>query len=942
VLTLSRLPAALREPAAQAWSHLAERLEADARLRIERACADEALAFDLARVLATSEFVVTVAAAQGDWFSKFIETRSGAVSPPADFVGDALAGVDDVDDLKRALRALRARAMVHVVWREVLGLADFDETVASMTRLAEQCIGAALDRLHAAAVAREGEPTGEESGAAQRLVVLSLGKLGAMELNLSSDVDLVFAYPEAGTTHSAGGGDGRTNQQFFVRLAQRLVQVLDDLTADGFVFRVDMRLRPYGESGALVLPFEAMEIYFQDQGRDWERYAWIRARPCAGDRDAGARLVRQLRPFVFRRYLDFGAVQALREMKARIDGERARESVRDDVKLGPGGIREVEFVAQMLQLIWAGREPTLLGTRMCATLRALAGLGHLETAQARELEEAYVFLRNVEHRIQALRDEQTQLLPASEVDRARVATSLGFADWEAFRAVLDLHRTRVARAFDSVIGGSAATGDSDSERFTGVWTMPDAHAVAAALAADGFGEVATVLHEVERLRGTRDRPWVGGEGRQRFDTLMPKLLNALAAQPEPGETLVRLTPLLEAVMRRSSYFALLLENPAALRRLVELCSESRFLAGELARHPMLLDELLDEALLYTVADRGVLEADLARRLAGVEEFERQIEVLRQFKESHQFRVAVCELRGILPLMKISDYLTFLAEVILAAALDIAWRSTAADDANVPAQGPFVVVGYGKLGGLELGPGSDLDLVFLHDLPEGNERFLQRMVRRLLHILTTRTQAGALYEVDTRLRPSGRRGTMVSSLAGFERYQREDAWVWEHQALVRARVVAGDPRLGADFERVRREVICLPREAAELRAEIVDMRRRIEKTAAGEVDLKREPGGIVDIEFMVQYLALAHAATHPALADWTDNVRILETLAREGLLAEDVAAGLKDAYLALRAESHRTALDRPDDARAREVLERYRSFVRAQWQQILQDDRARLT
>jgi glutamate-ammonia-ligase adenylyltransferase len=593
----------------------------------------------------------------------------------------------------------------------------------------------------------------------------------------------------------------------------------------------------------------------------------------------------------------------------------------------------VEFVAQMQQLIWAGREPRLLTTRMRDLLALLATHRHIEPERARELTEAYVFLRDTEHKLQAIRDEQTQRLPEDETDRARLALTMGFADYQEFADVLDLHRGRVSRAFEAVVG--ASEGGETARDYEEIWAMPDAHAVAAALAARGFGDVEAVLREVERLRGNQQRPWVSGEGRARFDALMPRLLAALARTDDPGGTIARLTPLLEAIMRRSSYFALLLENPGALAVLTELCAESRFIAGELARHPMLLDEMLAPDLLYTVPDRAALHADLERRLATTEDLERQIEVLRTFKESHQFRVAACELRGFLPLMKISDYLTYLAEVVLGAALDLAWRATRTDDMD-PAHRPFVIVGYGKLGGLELGPGSDLDIVFLHDLPEGHDRFLHRMVRRLLNILTTRTQSGALYEVDTRLRPSGRRGTMVSSIAGFERYQREDAWVWEHQALVRARVVAGDPAVGAEFERIRRDVICLPRDRGKLREEILSMRRRIEENAEGAVDLKREPGGIVDIEFMVQYLALAHAATHPALADWTDNVRILETSSREGLLTEEVAAGLKEAYLALRAESHRTALDRPDDARAREVLDRYRTFVRAQWQRILEE------
>jgi len=931
VLEPNAVPAPLRDVVRDTWIRLEEQLDADAVDRMRRACLDDRVRTALTRVLAVSEYVATVARAQPDWFVGFVAAGAGNRAPDPDLVGDALDTVMDIDSLKREMRRLRARVMVHVIWREVLGLADFEETVASITRLAEQCIDAALSRLHAWAVARDGTPRGGETGAAQRLTVLALGKLGAAELNLSSDVDLVFAYPENGETDTGA----RNNQQFFVRLGQRLVQVLDDVTVDGFVFRVDMRLRPYGDSGALALHFDAMELYFQEQGRDWERYAWIRARPCAGDLAAGARLIETLSPFVFRRYLDFGAVQSLREMKSRIDAERSRESMRDDIKLGPGGIREVEFVVQMLQLIWAGREPVLKQTRMRALLQALVALRLMDEAQARSLGAAYLFLRNTEHKIQAIRDEQTQRLPAAEVDRARLAFAMGFDGWTGFVAVLDGHRREVARAFEALIGPAPAIADA-AAAFETLWREPDESQVAAQLAGLGFGDASALEHEVHRLRLARDRPWVGGEGRRRFDTLLPKLLAEMSERSRPGETLARLTPLFEAVMRRSSYFALLLENPRARSLLVELCAESRWIATELAAHPMLLDELLDASLLYTVADRAALEADLARRLANVTELERQIDVLRNFKEAHQFRVAACELRGILPLMKISDYLTYLAEAILTAALDIAWRLTAEGLPERLDARPFLVVGYGKLGGLELGPGSDLDLVFLHDLPDEEGRFLHRMVRRLLHILTARTQSGALYEVDTRLRPSGRRGTMVSSMAGFERYQREDAWVWEHQALVRARVVAGDRRLAAEFDRIRRDIICAPRERAVLREKIVEMRQRIEDAAGEGVDLKREPGGIVDIEFMVQYLALAWAASFPALADWTDNVRILETAARVGLLPNEVAEGLKDAYLALRAESHRTALDLPDDARAREVLERYRSFVREQWRLILEE------
>jgi glutamate-ammonia-ligase adenylyltransferase len=803
-----------------------------------------------------------------------------------------------------------------------------------MTRLADQLIDGALARLHQWAVAVDGEPVGEYSGAAQRLVVIALGKLGAGELNLSSDVDLIFAYPELGSTRDGG----RTNQQFFVKLSQRLIQVLDTITTDGFVFRADMRLRPYGDSGALVLHFDAIEQYYEEQGRDWERYAWIRARPCAGDRDAGQRLIESLRPFVFRRYLDFGAIEALRVMKARIDGERDRLAMRSDVKLGPGGIREVEFIAQMHQLIWGGRQRVLRCRGVVETLGVLAQMKLLPADQARQLVSGYQWLRNVEHRLQAIADQQTQTLPATPLDQARLAYGMGYADYRSFVAALDDHRGRISAAFDTLLEAESAAGsDTVAQRFQPAWLGGDLPALVDELVAAGFGARSEVAATLERLRAARDRSSVGEEGRMRLDTLVPKVLVAAADTPHPGLALTRVVPLLEATLRRSAYYMLLLENPAALKSLVDICGGSRWMAEELSRFPALLDELLDPALLYTVPDIEALRADLRARLeiAAHDGDEAELEALRTFKETHQFRVAACEVRGILKLMNVSDYLTFLAEVILEEALNLAWEQTARVH-SAPARA-FAIIGFGKLGGLELGPGSDLDIVFLHELDIEHSAFLQRMVRRLLHILTIRTHSGALYEVDTRLRPSGRDGTMVSSLAAFERYQREDAWVWEHQALVRARPVAGDAAVGAAFNRIRRDVLCRPRDRGELRAAIVDMRRRIGGATSASVDLKREPGGIVDIEFMVQYLVLAWAHEHNSLADWTDNVRILETAAAVGLLGSDTAAQLKDAYLALRSERHREALDIPDDGRAREVLDRYGTLIREQWRTLLMPD-----
>ena len=886
---------------------------------------------ELATVLATSEFVAESAARFPEEFAAFV--ASGAPEKPLDEAElDALIqreskGADSIDALKPMLRRVRRIAMWRLIWREATRRSSFAETVTGVTMLAERCIDAALDRLTEAAAETDGMPTGATSGEPVRMVVMALGKLGARELNLSSDIDLVFSYAEDGMT----SGGRRTNQQFFLRLAAKLIQALDDVTVDGFVFRVDMRLRPYGDTGAYVHHFAAMESYFEEQGRDWERYAWIRARPCAGSRADGERLIEMLRPFVFRKYLDFGAIQALRDMKARVESERSAFSVRDDVKLGPGGIREVEFIVQLLQLIWGARHPALRGVSTLENLEHLVEARRLGRSQADELRAAYVFLRDTEHKLQLIRDEQTQRLPDGALDRARVAHMMRYESWQTFADALARHRANVSRQFDTLV----ASPTEHDHAWRLVWTEPDPARLAERLAAAGYPDADKASQALVGLRVARDRPRVGAEGRDRLDQLMPRVLEAVARVRRPTVALGRVVALLEAVMRRSAYFVLLLENPSVLTELVSICEASGWLAAELARHPMLLDELLDPTLLYTVPDRSALARDLRARLASAgDSGEAALEVLRVFKESHQFRVAACELRGILPLMKISDYLTFLAEVILNEALAMAWREAEAASPAPLKSRPFVIVGYGKLGGLELGPGSDLDLVFLHDLPSGTERTLSRMIRRLLHILTTRTHTGALYEVDTRLRPSGRFGTMVTSLAAFEEYQNSDAWVWEYQALVRARVVAGDAALAARFEALRDKIIRRRRDREELRAKIVEMRERIARSAAEDVDFKRGVGGIVDIEFMVQYLALAYAADYPSLSEFTDNVRILDAAARENLLPTVEAERLKAAYLALRAESHRTALDEPDAERARRVLEAHAEAVRSNWNRLL--------
>lgn len=892
---------------------------------------------ELEYVCALSDFAAGMVLQDPQWLRGTRRRGAFDAAPERTAMAEAiraeLSGAGDMEALQQALRRVRNRFQLWVVWRHLARRAALEETTGALSDLADTLIDAALGLVYGWASERDGVPC-DDDGTAQRLVVLALGKLGARELNLSSDVDLVFAYPEAGVTDR-----GKTNQQFFVRLGQQLIAALDHVTADGFAFRVDMRLRPFGGSGPLALHFAAMEDYYASHGRDWERYALVKARPCAGDLAAGARLLENLRPFVYRRYLDFGALDALRDMKARLYAERHDP---DDLKLGPGGIRDIEFTVQVQQLVWGGREPDLQDARLLEVLPALAAEGHVSAPQAAELAAAYRFLRNAEHSLQAEADQQTQTLPAESLSRLRLARSLGFADYPGFLAALDVERRRVEAVFDQIVGEPLKADSEDVRLWLEVGGLGEQPAL---LSAAGFVDPEQAAAQLDALATARDRSEVASDSRERLDRLMPRLLEQLRRLDRPDVALARVTPVLRAVLRRSAYLVLLYENPATLAHFVSLAARSRWLAEALARYPAFFDALLDERHLGALPDRNTLVQELRRQLAQAQPLgdERVLDALREYKEHHVFNVALAEVRGTLPLMNASDYLTFLAEAVLEESLDLAWRENSEGFVQFAERRSFVVVGYGKLGGIELGPDSDLDLVFLHDLPVAEDpaanRFLHRLVRRLLHVITVPTYLGPLYEVDMRLRPSGRAGTMVSSLDSFRDYQLNQAWVWEHQALVRARGVAGERALLERFEEVRREVLCLPRERDAVRAEVLAMRRRMAEHHGDGQGLKRGSGGIVDIEFMVQYLVLAHAHEHPELAVYTDNVRILETALRLELLPAEVARSLREAYLALRSEWHRSVLDLPDSERAAEVLASHRGRVRDAWRGLFGESAA---
>ncbi|WP_232023958.1 bifunctional [glutamate--ammonia ligase]-adenylyl-L-tyrosine phosphorylase/[glutamate--ammonia-ligase] adenylyltransferase [Sulfurivermis fontis] len=926
---LRAIPQPLQERVQRQWQSLSESSP-------ELALAPEFLA-ELARVWACSEFVADACVRYPDMLQDLLGSGDLRRSYPRGHyrarLSAVLADVADEMQLGVLLRRFRRREMVRIAWRDLAGYSELNEVVTDLSALADACIDLALDHLYRWHCLQWGTPCNAD-GVPQRLVVLGMGKLGAQELNFSSDVDLIYAYPEDGETR-----DGRrslSNQEFFIRLGQRLGNVLSSITAEGYVFRVDTRLRPFGESSALALSFDAMEDYYQVHGREWERYAMIKARVVAGDQEAGAELMAMLKPFVYRRYVDYGAFQSLREMKAMIGREVQRKGMEDNVKLGAGGIREVEFIGQAFQLIRGGREPTLQVRRILTVLEALRGFGWLPDFVVDELTESYIFLRNTEHRIQEYQDRQTHALPEDETGRLRLAWSMGYDSWAAFETVLRDHMRRVHEHFEQVFAAPQTEhAESDSLDLTGVWQGNlDQEQACQALAQAGYGDTAEVYRLVQQVRQGRAFLSLSAQGRTRMNQLMPLLLGAVGQGEQPDITLGRLLHLVETIARRSSYLALLVENPMALSQLVRLCGASPWIASQLAHYPLLLDELLDPRTLYVPPRRKELSNELRQRMMYVapDDQEAQMDALRHFKQANTLRVAAADVMEAVPLMVVSDHLTELAEVLLDETLTLAWRHLVARHGR-PACGEgracdtgFAIIAYGKLGGIELGYGSDLDIVFLHsnesegrqtfgDKPVENAVFYARLAQRIIHILGTRTPAGVLYEVDTRLRPSGASGLLVSGLAAFATYQASEAWTWEHQALVRARGVAGDPAVLESFEAIRRQILGRPREREKLRQEVREMRERMRsqlaKGGADKFDLKQDAGGIADIEFMVQYGVLAWAHEHPALLDFTDNIRLLERLAQAGRLPPADAALLADAYRAYRAQVHRlTLLEQP--------------------------------
>jgi glutamate-ammonia-ligase adenylyltransferase len=915
----------------------------------------------LARCFACSPYVAEQAAREPVAFAEML----GDAALPRDADGyrqrclPLLEAAATEDELRSALRRCRHRETVRIAWRDLNGLATLEQVLAELSTLADTLVAGAAEWLARDLAVRFGTPC-DADGKPVSLIVIAMGKLGGGELNFSSDIDLMFVYRASGETR--GGSRTLSNQEFFDRLGKKLIPVLNDVTGDGFVYRVDMRLRPFGDSGALTASFGALELYYQVHGRDWERYALIKARALTGTDEERAALAEITRPFVYRRYLDFGAFEAVREMKAMIDAEVARYGLERDIKRGAGGIREIEFIGQAFQLVRGGREPRLRLRQILPALRCCVDLHLLGAADVDALTAAYRFLRITEHRLQQVRDEQTQTLPDAPLERARIAFGLGYPDWVAFEMDLAQHRTAVRACFASLLMPKpAAAGEARADDTGGrVWRAPlDTDSAQAMLQTAGFDDPQLAANALAQLKDPRFLARLSAEARARLDRLMPPLVAACAHRPGGAVALMRLAELVRAIARRSVYLALLADHGGALLRLIDLCAASPWIAQQITRSPILLDELLDDRVLSTPPGRAELMRllDDAVETADPGDLDRIMDILRNFKHQQVLRVAACDLMANFPVAEVSNHLTWIAEAVVRKALALAWTDLVAKHGRprVRVEGGrrlvgFGVIAYGKLGGLELGYGSDLDLVFVHghsgpgamtDGPKqlANDVFFTRLAQRIIHLITTRTAAGQAYELDIRLRPSGTSGLLVTSLDAFEEYQLTSAWTWEHQALLRARGVAGDPATLERFGVIRRGVLRTRRELARLTHDIVDMRERmrreLDRSNDDQYDLKQGLGGITDIEFMVQYACLRWAAQHQILTAYTDNLRLLELIGDLGLLPREDCRTLHDAYFAYRAEIHRCALQEVDGLVAQHALLDERHAVTDVWRRTLQ-------
>jgi len=951
---LELLPANIQSGVLPTWEHIADSLP-------EPVSEQPDWLGELPNVLSNSEFISGLLRRDSEYLTSLL--ANGAlfaaldVSAMRERLLQAISATDDENRIMSLLRRERNRAMLQIAYRDLAGWAELPEVLDSVSRCADVLLSVTLARCAELLAPRYGVPVGEESGQPQQLVAFGMGKLGGGELNFSSDVDLIFCFPEHGQTN---GPKPASNSEFFLRQARMFIKLIGQTTADGFVYRVDTRLRPNGDSGPLVLSFAAMDAYYQTHGRDWERYAWIKARVVAGDESAGREMLTALRPFVYRKYLDFAALESIREMKEMIERELSRkQEVWRNVKLGPGGIREVEFIAQAHQLIRGGRTPVLQQRSLLKALDVLLELELISHAEHQSLLAAYDFLRRTENRLQIRADQQTQRLPESAVDQLCLANSMGFSTWDDFLAVLKQHMQQVHEKFHSLFMETARPDEDDTTRsLSHLWQGElDTDESLRLLEVSGYSDPASMLNHIQALREGPVSRSLSNTARGRLDRLMPILLHECNAANEPDVAMTRLVNLLAAISRRSVYLSLLLDNRPVREQLIRFISASEWIANWLTQHPILLDDLLtgyDDSSFTCDTLRKTL--DFRFSTVDADDLEQQMIQLREFRHARVMGVASLDISQNVDSREIGLALSNIAEVCTQGSVAISEQAIIKNHgvpAGVDLQAvPFCVIGYGKLGGQELGYSSDLDLIFLSDnidetlktdgsRPIYSSQFFARIGQRFMTVMTTRTNAGRLYEIDMRLRPNGNSGPLVATLNAFERYQQDKAWTWEHQALVRARFVAGDRAVAERFEQVRHTILTRKRDVQVLRADIISMREKMRTAAKLQADerfdLKQGAGGIVDIEFMVQYAVLRWANMHPELTEQTGNIALLDKLLGLDLISASQHSTLVTAYSTWMQCSYERTLAENEPVISLSEHKELREQVAIVWDQLIMEN-----
>ena len=821
--------------------------------------------------------------------------------------------IKDEISLKKALRQLRQQVMTRIIFRDLNDLADLNEVVTSISVFADFAINTAIDYLHGWQTLEYGLPVNER-GVPQSLIVIGMGKLGGMELNVSSDIDLIFAYGQEG---KCLGEKELSNQDYFVRLAKKLIAVIDEPTADGFVFRVDMRLRPFGHEGILVSSLDALESYYQINGREWERYAWIKGREVTG----GHSVASLLKPFVYRKYLDYNAFASMRDLKVQIQRDINAKSAKivggkDNIKLGRGGIREIEFIAQVFQLIRGGQEPDLQIRSTLSVLALLKEKRLLPVEVADDLCEAYVFLRHLEHRLMYVEDAQTQDLPKSDEGKQRIASAMHFDCWDDLMKVLNQYRASVQLQFDATFSMAEVNHQNEADE-----TLQTAQLIwggglseeqcVAGLITLGYKKAVDIYARIQSLYKGHQYKRLPEQSRQRFNQLLPLLITVTSRDENIDIAFMRSADLIEAICRRASYLALLAEFPKALALVVRLCGASAWCAQYLIQHPIVLDELLNESVLYEAPDFAQLRAELSQMMSTLDgDTEQQMDAMRRFQHACVFRFAAQDIGGKLALETLSDHLSALADLIIDVSIKTIWSSFKYKHIEVP---KFAVIGYGKLGSKELGYSSDLDVIFLYDdAAQDAGNVYAKFAQRINNWFSSLTAAGMLYDIDLQLRPDGNSGLLVSSVQAFDTYQQKRAWAWEHQALTRARFVAGDQAVGKAFVRIRKSTMQQMRNLAFLSTSVVEMREKMRQSQQlndALFDLKHSEGGIIDVKFIVQYLLLANASKYPVLTEniGVGNISLLHQLATLGVIDDQLAKEVGEAYRTYRLLQHASRL-----------------------------------